>query len=114
MEGDTAVVGITDFAQTSLGDVVYVELPPVGSSFKKDEAFGVVESVKAASDLFMPIGGEVVAVNNDLVDEPSLVNKDPHGVAWMIRVKPSDPAEMDTLMDAASYEAFVASEQGGH
>ena len=102
-EGDTAAIGISDYAQDQLGDVVFVELPQVGSVFDKGAEFGTVESVKAVSELFMPIGGEVTAVNADLEDAPERVNTDPYEGGWMIRVKPSDPAEMDALMDKAAY-----------
>ena len=112
--GDLLVVGITDFAQHELGDIVFVELPPSGSKFKKDEAFGVIESVKAASDLFMPVGGEVVAINDELVPDPALVNRDPHGAAWLIKVKPSNPADFSSMMDATAYGAFIASAAAKH
>ena len=102
-EGDTAAIGISDYAQDQLGDVVFVELPQVGSVFDKGAEFGTVESVKAVSELFMPIGGEVTAVNADLEDAPEQVNADPYEGGWMIRVKPTDPAEMDALMDKAAY-----------
>ncbi len=111
-DGDEIVCGITDHAQESLSDIVYVELPEVGDSFEKGDTFGVVESVKAASDLYMPMGGEITAVNEALEDAPELVNQDPYGEGWMIRFKPSDPSEFDALMDPAEYEAFVAEEEG--
>jgi glycine cleavage system H protein len=111
-DGDEIVCGITDHAQESLSDVVYVELPEVGDVFEKRDTFGVVESVKAASDLYMPMGGEITAVNEELDDTPELVNQDPYGGGWMIRLVPSDPAEFDGLMDADVYEAFVAEEEG--
>jgi glycine cleavage system H protein len=111
-EGDEIVVGITDYAQESLSDIVYVELPEVGDSLERGESFGVVESVKAASDLYMPVGGEILAVNSELEDAPELVNQDSYGVGWMIRVAPSDPAEFDELMEGEAYEAFVAEEEG--
>ncbi len=105
------VCGITDHAQDSLGDIVYVELPEVGDTFEQGETFGVVESVKAASDLYMPLGGEITAVNEVLEDTPELVNQDPYGEGWMIRISPSDPAEFDDLLDADAYETFVAEEE---
>ncbi len=108
-EGDEFVVGITDHAQAQLSDLVYIELPAVGKSFKEGETFGVVESVKAASDLYMPMDGEVVAVNDALPDDPGQINADAFG-AWLIKIKASEPGQFDTLMDAAAYEAFVASE----
>jgi glycine cleavage system H protein len=111
-DGDEVVVGITDYAQESLSDIVYVELPEVGDSLEVAESFGVVESVKAASDLYMPVGGEIVAVNTELEDAPELVNQDPYGDGWMIRIAPSDPDEFDELMDADAYEALVAEEEG--
>ena len=109
-EGDLIVCGITDHAQEELSDVVYVELPEVGSSFAKDEAFGVVESVKAASDLYMPMGGEIVEVNEALEDSPEIVNEDPYGEGWMIKFKPSDPSEWDGLLSPEAYEASVTGE----
>jgi glycine cleavage system H protein len=111
VEGEEAVIGITDYAQDTLSDIVYLELPAVGDSFDAGATFGVIESVKAASDLFMPVSGEVVAVNDDLTSSPELVNQDPHGKAWMIRVRVSDPTELDGLMDAAAYEALLASRE---
>lgn len=111
-EDDEMVCGITDHAQESLSDVVYVELPEVGDIFDKEDAFGVVESVKAASDLYMPMGGEITAVNEKLEDEPETVNQDPYGEGWIIRFRPSDPAEFDDLMDGDAYEMFVAEEEG--
>ncbi|HEC36574.1 MAG TPA: glycine cleavage system protein GcvH [Anaerolineae bacterium] len=111
-DGDEIVCGITDHAQESLSDVVYVELPEVGDAFEQGDTFGVIESVKAASDLCMPMGGEITAVNEALDDTPEQVNQDPYGEGWMIRFAPSDPAEFDDLMDADEYEAFVAEEEG--
>ncbi|HEY75889.1 MAG TPA: glycine cleavage system protein GcvH [Thermoflexia bacterium] len=111
-DGDEIVCGITDHAQESLSDIVYVELPEVGDTLEKGDVFGVVESVKAASDLYMPMGGEITAINETLEDAPELINQDPYGEGWMIRFKPSDPAEFDALMDPAEYEAFVAEEEG--
>jgi glycine cleavage system H protein len=111
-EGDVIVCSITDHAQESLSDVVYVELPEVGDLFDRGDIFGIVESVKAASDLYMPMGGQIIAVNEALDDMPELVNQDPYGEGWMIRFRPSDPAEFDDLMDAEAYEASVAEEEG--
>jgi glycine cleavage system H protein len=111
-EGDEFVCGITDHAQESLSDVVYVELPEIGDTFAKGDTFGVVESVKAASDVYLPLGGEITAVNETLEDTPELVNQDPYGAGWMIRFRPSDPDEFDGLMDGSAYEAFVAEEEG--
>jgi glycine cleavage system H protein len=110
-DGDEIVTGITDHAQESLSDIVYVELPEVGDSLERGDTFGVVESVKAASDLYMPMGGEISAINEALEDAPELVNQDAYGAGWMIRFRPADPAEFDDLMDGAAYEAFVAEEE---
>jgi len=107
VEGNEAVIGITDYAQDSLGDVVYVEMPQVGDTFGAGEVFGVIESVKASSDLYTPVGGEVVAINTALETNQETVNKDPFGEGWMIRLKVS--GEEGELMDAAAYEQFVAS-----
>lgn len=108
VEGDEAVIGITDYAQDSLSDIVYLELPDKGDSFAADDTFGVVESVKAAADLLMPVSGTITAVNEDLIDTPELINEDPYGEAWMIRIELSDPSQLDGLMDAAAYEAYLA------
>jgi glycine cleavage system H protein len=111
IDGENAVVGITDFAQSELGDVVFVELPAVGSQVKQGETFGVVESVKAASDLYAPVSGEVVEVNAALQDAPDLVNKEPFEGGWMIKVRPSDLAdEGQHLMDATNYDEYVKSQ----
>jgi len=111
-DDDEIVCGISDHAQESLSDVVYVELPEVGDAFEKGDIFGIVESVKAASDLYMLMGGEVTAVNDVLEDTPELVNQDPCGEGWMIRFAPSNPAQFDDLMDADAYKTFVAEEEG--
>ena len=103
----TAEIGITDYAQGELGDVVYVELPKVGTKFNKHDVFGTIEAVKAVSELFSPISGEVVAVNDRLDKEPALVNSDPYGAGWMIRVKPSNPSEIDALMNAGAYTKHI-------
>jgi glycine cleavage system H protein len=110
VEGDKATVGITDHAQKQLGDVVYVELPEVGRKLKEHETFGTVESVKAVSELYSPVAGEVVETNTALVQSPELINTDPYGKAWMIKVRLSDPAAVSSLMDAAAYRKFVESE----
>ena len=107
IEGDTAVIGITHFAQDQLGEVVYVDLPSAGDSIAAGETFGEIESVKSVSELFAPISGDVVAVNDDLGDTPETVNADPHGDGWMIKVAISDTAELDALMSAEEYDAFV-------
>ena len=106
VEGDEAVLGITDYAQDELSDIVYVELPDEGQIFQEGDSFGVVESVKAASDLYMPLSGEVVAVNENLPDVPEIVNSDPYGEGWMIRVKMADKSELDSLLDPAAYSAY--------
>lgn len=106
VEGDEGTVGISDYAQNSLSDIVYLELPGVGDTFDAGESFGVVESVKAAAELLMPIAGEVIAVNEDLVDEPELVNSDPYGGAWMVKIRISNPAGLKGLMDAAAYRTY--------
>lgn len=111
VQGDVAIIGITDHAQDSLGDITFVELPAVGSSLQQGGEFGVVESVKAASDLYAPIGGTVSAVNEALQSEPEMVNKEAHGSGWLIKVKNFDAAQLNSLMDAAAYEAFMESEQ---
>ena len=104
---DVAVVGITLHAQDALGDVVYVDLPEVGRSFAQGEVAGVVESVKAAADIFMPISGEVVAVNEALRDNPSLANSDPMGEGWFFKLRSSDTAQLDALMDSPGYDALL-------
>jgi glycine cleavage system H protein len=106
-EPDVFYVGITDYAQGELGDVVYVELPEPGDSFAPMETFGTIEAVKAVSDLYCPLGGEVVDINDALDDDPELVNSDPYGEGWMIQLRLDDPAEAETLMDAASYGAHI-------
>ncbi|MGC2780160.1 MAG: glycine cleavage system protein GcvH [Bradyrhizobium sp.] len=108
IDGDTATIGITDYAQAQLGDVVFVELPQVGRSLKKAEAAAVVESVKAASDVYAPITGEVVEVNQTIVDEPALVNTDADGKAWFFKLKIADKGELGGLMDEAAYKAHTA------
>jgi glycine cleavage system H protein len=111
VQGNRVTVGITDFAQDQLGDVVYVELPDVGDVVKKGEAFGVVESTKAVSDLFAPVSGKVVEVNSPLADAPETVNEDPYEEGWMIVVETTSPKELAELMDAATYRKFVEEEQ---
>jgi glycine cleavage system H protein len=106
IDGDEATVGISDYAQNSLSDIVYLEFPSVGETFGKGDSFGVVESVKAAADLYMPVSGEVTAVNEALLDQPELVNEDPYGEAWMVRVHLDDKSELDDLMDAAAYRTY--------
>ena len=102
------VVGITDYAQGELGDVVFVELPKVGATYKKHDVFGTIEAVKAVSELYSPLAGEVVAVNDALDANPALVNSDPYGEGWMIRLRVSDAAELDSLLDAAAYQGKIS------
>ena len=111
VEEGIARVGITDYAQDQLGDVVYVELPEVGTAVQKEEPFGVIESVKAVSDIFSPVSGTVVEVNVDLPSSPEMVNDDPYGDAWMIGIQISEPDELEDLMDAEEYTAFVEQDQ---
>ena len=110
VDGDQAIIGITDYAQNSLGDVVYVELPKAGDEFAANESFGSVESVKAVSEVFTPIAGAVVKINEALADEPETVNSDPYGEGWMIRLKMANPGEVDSLLTAAEYEDFTKAE----
>jgi len=111
IEGAEGTVGITDFAQDALGDVVFVELPAAGTELSQGQVFGVVESNKTVSDLFAPVSGRVAAVNQALHDKPELVNGDPYGAGWMLRLTDLRPGEVETLLDAAAYRALVASEQ---
>lgn len=106
-EEDVFLVGITDYAQSELGDVVFVELPDTGVRFERMEVFGTIEAVKAVSDLYCPLAGEVVDVNTDLDDDPSLVNSDPYGAGWMIRLKVDDPSEVSTLLAADGYAEHI-------
>lgn len=108
VEGDEAIVGISDFAANALGDVVYVDLPSLGDSLAAGDSFGEVESVKSVSDLFIPVDGEVIAVNDELEGAPDLVNSDPYGAGWMVRLRLADPTQVDALMDAEAYEAEVS------
>ena len=108
LEGDTATIGISDYAQDALNDIVYVEFPDVGATFKQGATFGVVESVKAASDVFMPIGGTITEVNKSLEDNPETINTDPYEKGWLIKIKVADAAEVNSLMDSAAYVEFCA------
>ena len=108
VDGDVATVGITDHAQDQLGDVVYVEMPEVGDTFGANDEIGVVESVKAVAEVYTPISGEVIEVNSTLEDRPELVNDDPHGDGWMVKMRLSDTDELDRLMKAAAYQDFVS------
>ena len=110
VESNNAVIGITDYAQNSLGDVVYVELPKENDEFATNESFGSVESVKAVSEVFSPVSGTVVEVNSTLNDEPEKVNEDPYGEGWMIKIRMSNPGEVDSLLTAAEYEDFTKAE----
>ena len=110
-EGDRVRVGITAYAQEQLGDVVYLELPDVGDTVKRGESFGVVESTKAVSELFAPVSGKVVEVNDPLSDAPETINEDPYEEGWMIAIEPADPKEVDALMDAKAYRAFVEEQE---
>ena len=112
VDGDIATIGITDYAQNSLGDVVYVELPNKGEDFSAHEAFGSVESVKAVSEIFTPIAGEIVESNEDLNDTPEVVNDDPYGNAWMVKIKMGNSGEVDSLLSAEEYSKFLKLEEG--
>ena len=107
-DANVFTIGITDYAQGELGDIVYLELPSIGASFHKHDVFGTIEAVKAVSELFAPIGGEVVAINDRLDKEPALVNTDPYGAGWMIKVKPTNASEIDGLMKADAYTKHIA------
>jgi glycine cleavage system H protein len=108
---DTAVVGITDYAQQALGDVVFVQLPEIGAALRKGEPFGAVESVKAASDIYAPLSGEVIEVNRSLEDHPEHINGSPYGDGWIVKIGVSDPGETGDLLDSAAYEEFVKAEE---
>jgi glycine cleavage system H protein len=112
IEGDTATIGITDHAQAELGDIVYLDLPEAGRMLQSEAEFGEVESVKAVSELFSPVSGEVLAANTEIADTTEVVNEDPYGKGWLIKVRMSDPSELSHLMDAADYEKFA--DEGGH
>jgi glycine cleavage system H protein len=107
VEGDVAIVGITDFAQSELGDIIFVEVETIGKTIAQDAVFGTVEAVKTVSDLFLPVAGEVVEFNTNLNNSPELVNTDPFGEGWVVKMKPSDLGDIDQLMDVATYQAFV-------
>jgi glycine cleavage system H protein len=110
VENDTATVGITDYAQQELGDVVYIELPDEGATFEAEESFGSVESVKAVSEIYMPLAGKVLEVNADLVEAPEVINEDPYGEGWMIRIAVDDVAQIDQLMSAEEYQSYLEEE----
>ncbi|HEY2104587.1 MAG TPA: glycine cleavage system protein GcvH [Candidatus Binataceae bacterium] len=110
-EEEVATIGITDYAQEQLGEIVYVELPAVGDKISKDDAFGVVESVKAVSDIYAPVSGTVVEVNQELPESPEMINEDPYGDGWLVKVKVSDGSELEDLLDHDEYEELVAAEK---
>lgn len=107
IEGDIAVIGITDYAQGELGDIVYIELPEVGTELETEQSFGTIEAVKAVSDLFVPISGEVVEINTNLESSPEIVNEDPYGEGWMIKIRFSDRSEVDNLLNKSQYEELI-------
>jgi glycine cleavage system H protein len=107
VEGDTATIGITDFAQSELGDIVYVEVETTGETLKMEDIFGTVEAVKTVSDLFMPVSGEVLEFNSSLDKQPEVVNKDPYGAGWMVKVRLTDPSEVNGLLSADAYKALI-------
>src|ERR1700690_1315699 len=111
LEGDVATIGITDHAQEELGDIVYVELPKPGAKLEKGKTLGSVEAVKAASDIYAPVSGEVVEVNETLAEAPEKINTDPHGAAWLVKIRLSAPGDVSDLMSAADYEAYIAAEK---
>ena len=112
IDGNRARIGITDYAQGSLGDIVFVELPQIGDELAAGDSFGVVESVKSASDIYAPVGGKVVAVNEALLDAPQDINTDPYGRGWMVELELTDPGEVESLMDAGAYQQLVKEEKG--
>lgn len=111
IEGNVATVGITDYAQDALGDIVYLELPEEGTEVESHEPFGVIESVKAVSDLYAPVSGRVIEVNKDLMDQPEIINEDPYGEGWMIKIEFDDPSELEELMTAEEYQQFIEEEK---
>lgn len=107
VEGDVATIGITDFAQSELGDIVYVEIETVGDSLGQEEVFGSIEAVKTVSDLFMPIGGEILELNSEIESNPEIINSDAYGAGWLIKVKVSDPSQLDSLLSAEAYQNLI-------
>ena len=107
VEGDEAVVGVTDFAQSQLGDVVFIEIETLGETIEKEEVFGTIEAVKTVSDMFMPVSGEIIAVNESLADAPETVNKDPYGEGWMVKIKITDPSQLEELLTPEQYGEIV-------
>ncbi len=114
LDGPVGTIGITDYAQAELGDVVFVELPKAGTQVKAGQSFGTVESVKAVSEIFSPVTGEVVETNAALADSPEKINKDPHGTAWLVKVRLADPKEISSMMDSAAYQAYIAEKAKEH
>lgn len=114
VDGNEGTIGITDHAQAELGDVVYVELPAVGDQLQAGQPFGTIESVKAVSELYAPVSGEVTAIHEELIDQLELFNEDPHGAAWMVRVRMADSSEIEALMSSGDYVSFLESAEGGH
>ena len=106
-EGETALVGITDFAQNELGDIVFIEVETVGENLDKEETFGTIEAVKTVSDMFMPVSGEIIEFNEKLTEKPELVNKDPYGDGWIVKIRIADPAQINELLDAAQYTELI-------
>ena len=107
IEGDIAIVGVTDYAANELGDIVFVELPEIGDEFSQGDTVGTIESVKAVADLYLPVSGEIVAINDEVVDSPELVNSSPLDEGWLVKVRLAETAELDTLLDAASYQDLI-------
>src|SRR4030042_4185188 len=107
IEGDVATVGITDYAQSELGDIVYVELPEVGKKTKQADSFGTIEAVKAVSDLFAPLSGEIIEINHTLSDQPEVINKDPYGEGWLVKIKVSNKSAISILIDKSKYEELI-------
>lgn len=114
VEGSQATIGITDYAQQELGDVVFVQLPKVGAQVKAAQSIGSIESVKAVSDLFSPVSGEITEINSTLADAPEKINQDPHGAAWLVKIRLADPKEAAGLMDATAYQAYIAAQAKEH
>jgi glycine cleavage system H protein len=110
VSGNIATVGVSDYAQDQLGEVVFVELPDEGEEFEKDDAFGVIESVKSVNDIYAPLSGKIVEVNDPVVDSPEVVNEDPYGEGWLVKIEISDPKELGELMSAKDYEAYIKEE----
>jgi glycine cleavage system H protein len=108
IEDGTAIVGITEYAQQELGDIVYLEMPEVGASFSQNDSIGTIEAVKTVADLYAPVSGEIVEINQELSDTPELINQDPYGKGWMLKIKIGDPSELDALMESAAYKDHVA------